>query len=219
MDIKLAVVSGAKATTIRIHRLPATIGRSGEASLRLPTTAVSRKHCEMFEKDGELFVRDLGSRNGTKVNKEKIDDDHALQTGDLMTVGPVTFQVFCPEKKQDAADSMIDLDAEGAAAAPVSDSMSRVNYRETPDGSFISIHDAEHEDELPAKPKSSTPEKQPKVAKQVANKEVAEKKKQPTAQRSKKAGKEEVLGDFDEAAEETVDGGDSALNDFFKQLG
>lgn len=222
MDVKLVVVSGAKATTIRINRFPATIGRSDEASLRLPTTAVSRKHCEIFERDGDLCVRDLRSRNGTKVNKEKIDKDSPLQTGDLLTVGSVTFQVFCPEKEV-AADSMIDLDAEGAAPEPESASRSRVDYRETPDGSFISIQDEDDADEPPAKPKQDEPQEQPKAAKKSTDKK--DKKEEPADKSSnkakKKAKKKDIFAGIDETGEEeeTVDGGDSALNDFFKNLG
>lgn len=143
MGAKLVVVNGAKPTSIEINRFPATIGRSGEATVRLGTTAVSRKHCELFEKDDDLFIRDLGSRNGTYVNKEKISKPAALETGDLLTIGPVTFQMFCPET-QDSVDSYIDLDNEGDATVAESAGMSRVGYRETAAGSFISIEDDVH---------------------------------------------------------------------------
>ena len=70
MDAKLVVVGGdAKAAEIKL-RLPTIIGRGRGASLALPHPLVSRQHCEIFEANGQLMVRDLGSLNGTFVNNE-----------------------------------------------------------------------------------------------------------------------------------------------------
>ena len=53
---------------------------------------VSRQHTEVFERDGKLFVRDLGSLNGTFVNNLKIDDETLLGPNQLLTLGNVTFR-------------------------------------------------------------------------------------------------------------------------------
>jgi predicted component of type VI protein secretion system len=57
----------------------------------LPHPLVSRQHCELFETNGRLMVRDLGSLNGTFVNNERISEA-ALPPGELLTVGAVTFR-------------------------------------------------------------------------------------------------------------------------------
>ncbi len=91
MDVKLVVVGGdAKATEVKL-KLPAVIGRGREATLTLPHPLVSRKHCEIFESDGYLVVRDMGSLNGTFINNERITEA-ALPPGDLLTIGTVTFR-------------------------------------------------------------------------------------------------------------------------------
>jgi predicted component of type VI protein secretion system len=68
--------------------LPATIGRSREAQFKLVHSQVSRLHCEFFERDGVLYVRDLGSKNGTFVGDVQITEA-PLQPGDTVTIGSV----------------------------------------------------------------------------------------------------------------------------------
>ena len=48
--------------------------------------ALSKRHCELYEKDGKVYVRDLSSSNGTRINGRKIDDAE-LSDGDELTVG------------------------------------------------------------------------------------------------------------------------------------
>ena len=99
MKIELEVVKGAKAAKIHLKRLPTIIGRSADAALTLPTTKVSRRHCEIYEDEG-IFVRDLESTNGTLVNKHPISKATELHTGDLLRVGPILFRVTCPQQPE-----------------------------------------------------------------------------------------------------------------------
>lgn len=93
LNAKLVVVGGGDASVTEIQlKLPTTIGRSREAKLKLPHPLVSRKHCEVFEKEGQLFVRDLGSLNGTYVDNHKIESEHVLAPDHLLTLGTVTFR-------------------------------------------------------------------------------------------------------------------------------
>ena len=97
MKAKLVVVGGdAKAAEINL-KLPTIIGRGREASLTLPHPLVSRQHCELFESQGHLVVRDLGSLNGTFIANERISEAQ-LPPGELLTIGTVTFRaVYEPE--------------------------------------------------------------------------------------------------------------------------
>jgi predicted component of type VI protein secretion system len=99
LNAKLVVVGGGDAKVSEISlKLPATIGRSRKATVKLPHPLVSRRHCEVFERDGRLFVRDLGSLNGTYVDSHKIDADQALHPDHLLTLGTVTFRaVYEPQ--------------------------------------------------------------------------------------------------------------------------
>jgi predicted component of type VI protein secretion system len=92
MEAKLVVVGGeAKAQEIQL-KLPTVIGRGREASLMVPHPLVSRRHCELYEQDGQLVVRDLGSLNGTYVNNQKVVGEAVLPPGQLLTIGAVTFR-------------------------------------------------------------------------------------------------------------------------------
>lgn len=49
------------------------VGRDRGCDIRLPSSGVSARHCELELIDGYWLVRDLGSRNGTKVDGKKIE--------------------------------------------------------------------------------------------------------------------------------------------------
>jgi DNA-binding NtrC family response regulator len=65
---------------------PAVIGRGAEASLRLDCPGVSRAHAELYRQGPLVVVRDLGSRNGTFLNGERVEQA-ALSEGDVLRVG------------------------------------------------------------------------------------------------------------------------------------
>ena len=93
MEVKLVVVAGATAQANEFAlRLPTVVGRSRTADLPLANPLVSRKHCEIFEADGQLMVRDLGSLNGTFIGKTRIEEPSAMPPGSLLTIGAITFR-------------------------------------------------------------------------------------------------------------------------------
>ncbi|HET7475959.1 MAG TPA: FHA domain-containing protein [Dermatophilaceae bacterium] len=63
-----------------------TAGRHPDSDIFLDDVTVSRRHA-VFHRDGETYqVRDVGSLNGTYVNRERIDAVR-LQTGDEVQIG------------------------------------------------------------------------------------------------------------------------------------
>ena len=61
-------------------------GRSTEADLVLADDAVSRKHARFYPARGRIWIRDLGSRNGTVVNGDAVTH-HCLRDGDRLAIG------------------------------------------------------------------------------------------------------------------------------------
>jgi predicted component of type VI protein secretion system len=61
--------------------------------IRIKSSQVSRRHCEIVEAGGKLTIRDLGSSNGTYVNGKRIHGSAALKPGDEVALGAVTLQV------------------------------------------------------------------------------------------------------------------------------
>jgi len=75
-------------------KLPTVIGRSRAAGLTIAHPMVSRQHCELFEEDGLLIVRDLGSTNGTFLNEQPIQEA-VLEPGQVLCLGSV--RVLCED--------------------------------------------------------------------------------------------------------------------------
>lgn len=64
-----------------------TIGRSSENSIQLDDSFVSGQHAELSFSHGQWRLRDLGSRNGTWVNGQRIAGPTILTSGDSVQFG------------------------------------------------------------------------------------------------------------------------------------
>jgi predicted component of type VI protein secretion system len=94
MDFQLVVLRGRSATTaLKLGDGVTTAGRHDDCQLRIKSSEVSRRHCQFFEKNGLLLVKDLGSSNGTMLNGKKIEGQRVLEPGDELTIGPVKLRV------------------------------------------------------------------------------------------------------------------------------
>jgi len=100
MKLKLIVLAGAKeGLEIPLKKDKFLIGRAKECALRAGSEAISRRHCAIIQRETGWTVRDLGSRNGTHVNDERITKEVPLKDGDLLRVGPLHFRVAAVESK------------------------------------------------------------------------------------------------------------------------
>jgi pSer/pThr/pTyr-binding forkhead associated (FHA) protein len=103
MNYVLQVVRGRSATTtLKLADGVTTLGRHDDCLIRIKSSQVSRRHCELLEIGGKLVVRDLGSSNGTFVNGKRVIGQQPLKPGDELTVGAVTLRVV-PLGRQEAA--------------------------------------------------------------------------------------------------------------------
>ena len=94
MDFQLVVLRGRSATTaLKLGDGVTTAGRHDDCQLRIKSSEVSRRHCQFFEKNGLLLVKDLNSSNGTMLNGKKIEGQRVLEPGDELTIGPVKLRV------------------------------------------------------------------------------------------------------------------------------
>ncbi|QAY62685.1 FHA domain-containing protein [Xylanimonas allomyrinae] len=87
----------------------AVAGRSETADIFLDDVTVSRKHAEIVREGDRFVVRDIGSLNGTYVNRQRIDAA-VLSTGDEVQIGKfrMSFQaspqaVQPPQASRDSA--------------------------------------------------------------------------------------------------------------------
>jgi pSer/pThr/pTyr-binding forkhead associated (FHA) protein len=64
------------------------IGRDTSCDLVISHDSISRKHAELFiDFEGNVFVTDLSSKNGTYVNNRRIFQSEQLFIGDILMVG------------------------------------------------------------------------------------------------------------------------------------
>lgn len=94
MNYVLQVVRGRNATTtLKLADGVTSLGRHDDCVVRIKSSQVSRRHCELFDVGGKLTLRDLGSSNGTFVNGKRVIGQQTLKVGDELTVGAVTLRV------------------------------------------------------------------------------------------------------------------------------
>jgi adenylate cyclase len=91
---------------------PVVVGRAVECEVTLTDPTISRRHAELRAEDAELEVRDLGSRNGTFRNGQRVDTAR-LRAGDVVTFGGLTLRVVevaAEESPEPAPDSRVPTD-------------------------------------------------------------------------------------------------------------
>ncbi len=70
-----------------------TLGRSPRCIVHLEDRFASGVHARVFERNGELWLEDLGSTNGTFLNEERLVAPTRLQRGDRVRVGNTVLEV------------------------------------------------------------------------------------------------------------------------------
>jgi EAL domain-containing protein (putative c-di-GMP-specific phosphodiesterase class I) len=86
------VEGGRQLRRVAVHPLPYRIGRRPGLDLTLSSDGVSKEHAEIYVDGGGLRVRDLGSKNGTFLNRRKVRDS-PLQEGDILHFAQLEFRL------------------------------------------------------------------------------------------------------------------------------
>jgi len=70
-----------------------TVGRAAGCSITLDDTYVSQIHTRVFTREGKILVEDLGSTNGTYLNRAKVQGPMVMQRGDRLQVGSTVMEL------------------------------------------------------------------------------------------------------------------------------
>jgi len=90
--------------------VPLQIGRHPDMDFRVRDRWASRYHCEIYQVDGDLWVRDIGSKHGVFVNGFHVPDS-PLMPGDRLTVGTTSFCVDY-ERQTGSTESLARLETQ-----------------------------------------------------------------------------------------------------------
>ena len=93
---------------VAVDHSPFTVGRRPDNDLELAEAAVSGRHAELRYEAGVWLVVDLGSRNGTFLNGQRVEHPSRVNLGDILHIATRGFQVVPGQPSDDESiDSTI----------------------------------------------------------------------------------------------------------------
>lgn len=91
---QLVVTAGGLAgTTIALADQQITIGRADDATLVLEDDYASTRHARLFPQDGQWIVEDLGSTNGTYLDRQKVTQPTPVPVGVPIRIGKTVLEL------------------------------------------------------------------------------------------------------------------------------
>src|SRR5215475_12135934 len=91
-----------KTTVVPLIREEITIGRKEGNTIRLTERNVSRRHARIVKSNGSVFVEDLDSYNGVKVNGQRIQGRVPVTEQDRIQIGDYLLELRVDRGAQDA---------------------------------------------------------------------------------------------------------------------
>jgi pSer/pThr/pTyr-binding forkhead associated (FHA) protein len=122
-----------KTTVVPLIRDEITIGRKEGNTIRLTERNVSRRHAKLLKNNGSIFIEDLSSYNGIKINGDRIAGRAPINEGDRIQIGDYQLALKLDKQQQQGAPAgelqegvktapfVKAVDGNGAAPAQVMD--------------------------------------------------------------------------------------------------
>jgi pSer/pThr/pTyr-binding forkhead associated (FHA) protein len=90
----LVVTQGAlSGTTVRLADSPVTLGRSQDSTIVLDDDYVSSRHARFFPREGQWLVEDMGSTNGTYIDRTKVTSATTVKIGVPIRIGKTVVEL------------------------------------------------------------------------------------------------------------------------------
>jgi Inner membrane component of T3SS, cytoplasmic domain len=89
----LVTAGGLAGTTIGLTDQQITIGRANDATLVLNDDYASSRHARLFPQDGQWIVEDLGSTNGTYLDRQKVTQPTPVPPGVPIRIGKTVLEL------------------------------------------------------------------------------------------------------------------------------
>ena len=107
-----------KGQRVIIAHFPFTIGREADCSLVINDLETSRYHCRIKCRGDLFIIEDLGSRNGTYINGERIVNS-TIANGDKILVGNTEIQFLAPHPRITIREDTDHLDMNNSEKSPI----------------------------------------------------------------------------------------------------
>ena len=89
----LVTAGGLAGTSIGLSDQQITIGRANDATLVLNDDYASTRHARLFPQDGQWIVEDLGSTNGTYLDRQKVTQPTPVPPGEPIRIGKTVLEL------------------------------------------------------------------------------------------------------------------------------
>ena len=102
-----------------------SIGRDAKNQVSLHAQGVSRYHARVFAQNGDWWVEDVGSTNGTRVNNSKLEETQTLKHGDTIAFGRACYKFLLLSEPHEVVTVVTverDIDLGAADKATMADS-------------------------------------------------------------------------------------------------
>jgi hypothetical protein len=98
---RLVVVQRGKTELLPGQAIPLSVitglGRAPTNTVVLSEPFASNEHARLYRRDGRWWLEDLGSRNGTRLNGERLRARTIVVTGDVLGIGGVQLRIELEE--------------------------------------------------------------------------------------------------------------------------
>ena len=89
----VVTAGGLSGTSVRLGDAPVTLGRSQESTIVLDDDYVSSRHARFFPREGQWMVEDMGSTNGTYIDRTKVTSATPVKIGVPIRIGKTVVEL------------------------------------------------------------------------------------------------------------------------------
>jgi predicted component of type VI protein secretion system len=140
MSFRIVPLVKGSAPPIALFRPVLLIGRHPECDVRIDSPKVSRRHCCVATAYDRILIRDLGSRNGVRVNG-RLQEEATLQSGDELAIGPILFRLEEEAEQPATPIRPAAAPARSSGPAPVANIAAAANARPESDVDLVPLDD------------------------------------------------------------------------------
>ena len=143
MTYQLVPIDRGNTPLIPLQRPVLLVGRHPECDVRIELAKISRRHCCLAIAYDRVLIRDLGSRNGIRLNGRLIEEAQLVE-GDEVAIGPLLYRLVAetpqtPVAGKPSASSTRKAPEPGSAPGP--SSTAPQGRKDVDDGDLVPLDD------------------------------------------------------------------------------